>query len=74
MLHIYKELNYTKFFKFRQIAQLTTETLSAFCNRVDTSGKMGTFCVTKSKGFAIGDQIVIVTRSETMREKNMLRN
>ena len=67
-------------FEFRQLAQKSGETFSAFCNRVDEAGKECHFCdcdtdanCTASQ-YAIRDQIVIGTHDQTIREKSMLKD
>ena len=56
---------------------ISDETFSAFCNRVEAAGKTCHLCeCIKDCGaekFAISDQIVIGTTSETIREKVVLK-
>ena len=62
-------------FEFRQTAQLSSETFSAFCNCVETAGKTCTLCdCKKTEEYAIRDQIVIGTNNKTIRERAMLKN
>ena len=57
---------------------MPNETFSAFCNRVQMAGKTCPFCECtkgcRAEEYAIGDQIVIGTTSNTIREKAMLKD
>ena len=66
-------------FEFRQLAQLPSETFTAFCNRIEKEGKTCSFCdcaadsVCTAVSMAIRDQIVIGTHIEKIREQALLK-
>ena len=66
-------------FEFRQLSQGRNETFSAFCNRVEETGKNCYFCectgtACSATKYAVRDQIVIGTTNDNIREKAMLKD
>ena len=60
--------------EFRQLVQVKNETFSAFCNRLEATGKTCTFCECdincSAEEYAICDQTVIGTKKENIQQRS----